>query len=207
MDGNPFLAGPLIPAALQRMADKLARASYFRGLSCEKFAERAAEVMVEINGIHAFREGNGRTQRAFIRALAKEAGHALDFAVVTRERMVRASIAGYDDNDPTMMQRMFREISDPVRVATLEKAINALGRLDFPWNDNHLATAEPGQRVEVTMAGVAGDQFMARTTTDIVFGQVSDLPTPRPGRGDVFTLQPSPWTTGDSGHAAIAAKS
>jgi cell filamentation protein len=154
--------------ALVRMADKLRRANYLRGLSRMAFATRAADVLVEINGVHAFREGNGRTQRAFIRALAIEAGHVLDFAILTHERMVRASIASNDHNDPTMMQRLFQEISDPVRVAALGKAITALDRLGFPWNDHYLATAEPGHSVAVTMAGVAGDQFMARTATDIL---------------------------------------
>jgi cell filamentation protein len=196
-DGNPFMAGPLIPTALQCMADRLRQANYLRGLSRTEFAVRAADVMVEINGIHAFRDGNGRTQRVFIRALAKEAGHALDFSVVTRERMVRASVAGTDDNDPTMMRRLFQEISDPVRVAALDKAIKALDRFQFPWNEATLATAEPGHRVVVTMAGVAGDQFMARTKTDILIGREADLPTPYPARGDVFTLAPSCWTTGD----------
>jgi cell filamentation protein len=101
-DGNPFMAGRQIPAALARMADRLRQANYLRGLSCAAFATEAADVLVEINGVHAFREGNGRTQRAFIRALAMEAGHVLDFAVVTHERMVRASIAGNDHNDSTM---------------------------------------------------------------------------------------------------------
>lgn len=196
-DGNPFMVGRQIPAALARMADRLRQANYLRGLSRAAFATEAADVLVEINGIHAFREGNGRTQRAFIRALAMKVGHVLDFAVVTHERMVRASIAGNDHNDPTMMRRLFQEISDPVRAAALGKAIEALDRLGFPWNDHYLATAEPGHRVAVTMAGVAGDQFMARTATDILIGRGADLPTPHPDRGDAFTLQPSHWTARD----------
>ena len=43
------------------------------------------------------------------------------------------------------------------------------------------------------MAGVAGDQFMARTIDAVLIGQVSDLPEPKPQRGAIFTLQPSSW--------------
>ena len=112
----------------------------------------------------------------------------LDFAVATHERMVRASIAGNNHNDPTKMRRLFQEISDPMRVVALGRAITALDRLGFPWNDHYLATAEPGHRVAVTMAGVAGDQFMARTATDILIGRGADLLMPHPDRGDVFGL-------------------
>ncbi len=193
MDGSPFMQGPLIAPALQRIAVTLRESNYLRGLSRGEFATRAADIMVEINGIHAFREGNGRTQRAFIRELAKQAGHELDFSVVSRERMILASIAGNDHSDPSMMRRMFVEIADPARVAALAKALDGLGRLNFPWNDRYVATAEPGHRVEVTMAGIAGDQFMARTTSEILIGQVSDLPQPRPARGETFTFEPSEW--------------
>lgn len=193
MDGSAFMAGPMIPEALDRIAGSLRAANYLCGLPREEFARRAADVMVDLNGVHPFREGNGRTQRVFMRALATEAGHELDFAIVSRERMIQASIAGNDRGDNAMMRRMFDEISDPVRVAALEKAIEALSEHKFPWNDNYLATAEPGHKIEVTMAGVAGDQFMARTSTEILIAQTSDLPTPRPQRGDTFMLVPSVW--------------
>jgi cell filamentation protein len=129
----------------------------------------------------------------FTRELAKQAGHELDFFVVTRERMIQASIAGNEQGDGTMMRRMFNEISDPVRVAALEKAIGALHENGFPWNDNYVATVEPGHKIEVTMAGVAGGRFMARTTTAILIGKASDLPEPRPATGETFTFEPTLW--------------
>jgi len=193
IDGRPFMPGKLIAPALRRVAATLRKSNCLRGLSRAAFATGAADIMVEINGIHPFREGNGRTQRAFIRELAKQAGHELDFSVVARERMVLVSIAGNDHGDPAMMRRMFTEITDPVRVAALAKALDSLGRLNFPWNDHYVATAEPGHKVEVTLAGMAGDQFMARTTSEIMIGQVSDLPQPCPARGETFTFEPSSW--------------
>src|SRR5208283_719578 len=102
-------------------------------------------------------------------------GHELDFSVVTRERMIHASIAGNEQGDGMMLRRMFNEISDRARVAALDKAIDALNANAFPWNDAYIATAEPGHKVEVIMAGVAGEQFMARTTAAILIGQASDL--------------------------------
>ena len=66
--------------------------------------------MAELNAIHPFREGNGRTQRVFVSELAREAGHVLDFTVVSRERMIAASVAANEDGDPAMMRRLFRTV-------------------------------------------------------------------------------------------------
>ena len=78
--------------------------------------------------------------------------------------------------DPRMMRRLFVEIGDPVRVAALSQAIESLEQHGFAWNDRYIATAEPGHQVDVRLAGIAGDQFMARTQTAILIGKTSDLP-------------------------------
>lgn len=49
-----------------------------QGLSIPRFAERAGEHLSELNAIHPFREGNGRTMRAFLVVLAEQAGHTID---------------------------------------------------------------------------------------------------------------------------------
>jgi len=61
----------------------------------------------------------------------------------------------------------------------LTKAIAALEQYGFAWNDRYIATAEPGHPVDVESAGIAGDQFMARTQTAILIGKTSDLPRAR----------------------------
>lgn len=200
VDGKPFMPGPLIAAALDHITRQLADENYLRGLEREAFANRAAEVMVELNGVHPFREGNGRTQRIFMEALAEQAGHQFDFSVVSRERMIQASIAGNEKGDPSMMRRLFTEISDPVRVAALGKAIAALEEHRFPWNDRYIATAEPSHKVEVKLAGIAGDQFMARTQTAILIGKTSDLPKRRLEQGQEFTLVPTAWGRSSASH-------
>lgn len=48
--------------------------------------------MAEINVLHPFREGNGRTQREFIRTLAEQAGYALSWSAVHPKELLNASI-------------------------------------------------------------------------------------------------------------------
>jgi hypothetical protein len=58
----------------------------------------------------------------------------------------------------------------------------------FNWNDRYVATVAPGHTVDLVLAGIAGDQFMARTESEILFGRTADLPQPPPQRGEAFTL-------------------
>jgi cell filamentation protein len=191
VDGGAFLDGAAVAQALDQVAKNIQDTNYLRGMAREHFAARAADTMAEINAIHAFREGNGRTQRALMEELAKQAVHSLDFTVVSRERMIQASIAANEQGNPAMMRRVFDEISNPQRVAAMREAIEALDRHGFPWNDRYIATMQPGHRVEVTMAGMAGEHFMARTGDEILIGKTADLPDPHPERGATFTFAAS----------------
>jgi len=188
--GADFLIGRFIPGALDDLANKVREADRLRGLLREEFAAREADIMAALNAIHPFREGNGRTQRTFVRELAKQAGHSLDFTVVSKERMIEASIAANEHGDPTMMRRLFNEISDLSRVAALRQAIEFFEKQRFPWNDRYLATIEPGHQVELTMVGTAGEHFMVRTRSQILIGNKSDLPAPLPRSHQTFTIVP-----------------
>jgi cell filamentation protein len=196
VEGEAFAIGPAIPLGLDNIGESLRAADYLRGLPREEFAERAADIMAELNAVHPFREGNGRTQRTFLRELAKEAGHNLDFSVVSAERMVQASVAAHERGDTSMMRRMFDEISDPERSQMLRTSITALERLKVDWNDRYVATIAPGHTVDLVLAGVADDQFMARTSDQILFGRTADLPKPHPDRGQAFTLTAPPRAQG-----------
>jgi cell filamentation protein len=128
-----------------------------------------------------------------MRELAKQAGHDLDFSVISGERMIQASIAANDDGNPDVMRRLFKDSVIPERRAALTQAIAALNAAGFPWNDHYIAAAEPGYSVVVTLADIAGAQFMGDTPDGIIIGRTADLPSPPPSRGEVFTLKPRAW--------------
>jgi cell filamentation protein len=75
-----------------------------RGLSPHQFAARAAEHICELNAIHCFLDGNGRTQRAFLEILARQAGHEVDVACIDPGAWNAASIKGYHTQDYRPMQ-------------------------------------------------------------------------------------------------------
>ena len=188
------LLAPMIPAALEQIERGIQAANGLSRLSREEFARRGAEIMAAIDAAHPFREGNGRTQCVFMHQIAAAAGHSLDFSVVSAKRLSDARLAAREHGDNTQLRRLLGEISHPARVAALRHAIEALDLHGFDWHSYFLGTLEPGEPVELTMAGVARRQFMARTAGSIFIGQETDLPIPYPARGEVFTITPTPWT-------------
>lgn len=70
----------------------LKKENYLKDLNKSAFAEKAAHYMAEINILHPFREGNGRTQREFVRSLALNAGYKLDWSMVNKDTLLDASI-------------------------------------------------------------------------------------------------------------------
>ena len=171
-----FTPPHLLEHEAQRILDGLHRANLLKGLSRSEFARKAARLLVELNNLHPYREGNGRTQRIFVEALARQAGQTLHFDVVSQERMIRASILS-TAGDSTMMIRLFQEITDPERIRPLRRAIEFLAANRFPWNTTYLATATPGQEYAGKLVGRDGAAFMMRTDSDqIIIGQQADIP-------------------------------
>jgi cell filamentation protein len=80
---------------------ELADDKHLRGLPRERFVDRFTHYYAEINAVHPFREGNGRTQRAFFHQLAREAGWPVDWSDLDARTNVHASVASLrGDNRP-----------------------------------------------------------------------------------------------------------
>ena len=89
--GGLFAFKELIVSALARTFRDLKKELHLNGADLLRFCSRAAYYLGEINAIHPFREGNGRTQREFIRELALKNGYLLNWSRVSREQMLEAS--------------------------------------------------------------------------------------------------------------------
>lgn len=78
------------------------------GLSPRQFSMRAAEHICAINNIHPFREGNGRTQRFFLKVMAHQAGHELRIDRLDRDLWMRGSAEGFRREDYKPMAACIR---------------------------------------------------------------------------------------------------
>lgn len=63
-----------------------------QGLDHDEMAKEIAEFYHTINMLHPFREGNGRTQRAFFTQWMRHIGYQLDLATVDADEFVFATI-------------------------------------------------------------------------------------------------------------------
>ena len=96
---------------MESIMKKLKRENYLEGLSINVLAERLAYYIGEINAIHPFREGNGRTQRMFIECLAVKNGFSLDFSKISNEEMLEASVQTFNMNYTLMSRLIFKLLS------------------------------------------------------------------------------------------------
>lgn len=104
--GAPFANPQFISSALVNLFEQLKTEKLLVGLKREEFARRAAYFWGELNAIHPFREGNGRTQREFLRQLAVDAGHKLSWADLQQEENTAASILSHTRGDHSGLERL-----------------------------------------------------------------------------------------------------
>ncbi|MDP4094599.1 MAG: Fic family protein [Bacillota bacterium] len=91
-----FCKSQFVYQVLTELLEKLKSENCLVGLGMKKFSQRAAFYMAELNMIHPFREGNGRTIREFIRCLALKCGYAIDWSIVDSQKILNASILSAD---------------------------------------------------------------------------------------------------------------
>ncbi|WP_235318385.1 Fic/DOC family protein [Planococcus sp. CAU13] len=68
-----------IETQLHRIFNELEEENYLKNLPREQMIQRLAHFLAELNALHPFREGNGRTVREFARQLMANAGYQLDW--------------------------------------------------------------------------------------------------------------------------------
>ncbi len=78
--------------------NKLKKEKYFVNYDNETTLDKLVELFADINALHPFREGNGRSQRVFIESLAKINGIDLDLTNVSKMDMIIASHESINGN-------------------------------------------------------------------------------------------------------------
>ncbi len=101
-----------IDQEMQRVFGELNAEDNLRNLPSEKFAARAASYLDDLNITHPFREGNGRTQRLFLRNLADQAGHELQVSRILKDEWMRGSIESmHQSNHEPMIAVIYSAIA------------------------------------------------------------------------------------------------
>lgn len=111
--GSQFCNYLFINNMAEEIFSKLQKEKFLIGLPKDELIIRLSYYLGELNAMHPFREGNGRTQRVFIEYLAQTAGYYVDFSKVSSKEMIEASADSFVCNY-NKMNNMFREIIEPI---------------------------------------------------------------------------------------------
>jgi cell filamentation protein len=109
---NLFALPEHISPYLIKVLSDLAKEDHLCGLEHEDFVARLTHYYAEINAVHPFREGNGRTQRAFFGQLSSEAGHQITWTRLDLDRNVHASRESHRGNNGPLQKMLDDLITD-----------------------------------------------------------------------------------------------
>ena len=90
--GTRFTLAENIERQAELIFKRLKECDYFKGLPRYEFVDEIVDFYCVTNELHPFREGNGRTQRAFLTQLIRNAGYDINFADMDTELLMIATI-------------------------------------------------------------------------------------------------------------------
>ncbi len=97
--GSMFCYPENIDSEMRRLFGRLVADRLLRGRSARDFATGAAYMLAELNAIHCFREGNGRTQLTYFTLLATRAGHPPALDRMQPDTMLQAMIDSFGGDE------------------------------------------------------------------------------------------------------------
>ncbi len=145
-DGARFAHAPYVANGLNAVFRDMAAKNDFRGLSREDFFDRLGNHINELNAVHPFREGNGRTMRQHAAQIAREASHPIRIASIDKTAWMEASRLGFLTGD-------HRGITAVLSDAAIRRDLSPEARIG-PAGIAMLPQRAPpdGQRYRVTLA-------------------------------------------------------
>ena len=129
--GSDFTRAASVSDELDSRFQRLGWDKQLRDLSPDRFAAGAAHHIRELNAIHPFREGNGRTMRVHLEQLAEQAGHRIDLGRMPKEEWNAASIKAHNGSLGDMA-RLIQGAIEPRQHMTVDAAIERVNALREP---------------------------------------------------------------------------
>ena len=104
--GDLFALPEHIGPYLTTLLADLAHEDRLHGQDREQFLERLTHYYAEFNAVHPFREGNGRSQRAFLGQIAKAAGYPIAWVHLDAERNILAAHESHRGNNSPLHEML-----------------------------------------------------------------------------------------------------
>lgn len=108
--GKTMFANALyVPAALEDLVTKLNRDITSKSITANNISEKLAYYYGELNMIHPFREGNGRTQKIFIEKVADKLGYSLQLEKIEPKKLLEVTIESVNGTGRPL-KKVFEEV-------------------------------------------------------------------------------------------------
>lgn len=111
-DGKQFFPTSHFDNALRYIDQLIAEFKKIPKNNNKQLAEKLAEILDNVNYLHPFREGNGRTQREFLRLLSLEKGLTLNLNPPDNESIYKRYMKGTIESDVEILKEFIFELID-----------------------------------------------------------------------------------------------
>jgi len=109
---NWFCYPEFIEAELARAFREYGDPNEVTVLPKEEFARKTAHLLAEINAVHPFREGNGRTQLTFLTLLAANAGYGVNDDALDPDDVLSAMIESFAGSEDRLSNLILALLTD-----------------------------------------------------------------------------------------------
>ena len=109
----PFCYADFIKQEADRIFQNLAEKNYLKNETKEDFINDIVELAMDLNALHPFREGNGRTTHLYLQLLAERAGYSLKYGEVSHEEIIEADKQAFLGNDK-LIKEMYNKIIEKI---------------------------------------------------------------------------------------------
>jgi len=106
--GNMFCFPEHIANEMNKVFAPFRSAPFLQGAAFADFVAGAAHFLAELNAIHPFREGNGRSQLSFVYLISTRAGHPLRLDRIHRATFMPAMVASFGGNLAPLITELTR---------------------------------------------------------------------------------------------------
>lgn len=110
--GHPFIFCQFIESGIADVHRQIRDQNYLAGLKPDQFADAAARIIGDVNYVHPFREGNGRTQLFYLKQLTERAGHAIELDRLHSREWIEASIRAHKSEYVSMAHAIRQALVD-----------------------------------------------------------------------------------------------
>lgn len=150
-DRDYFDPHEALESEMQKMHTKLEKNNFLKGLGKSEFVDKFTEVFKEINMVHPFREGNGRSTRLFMEQLADHAGYKFDRTAIDKDKRskyewIKASKETFNGN----MEPLRSILNDAIRPIQQGKSL-AEGKQAPRHDTRRRCTSRPPSGVRRTL--------------------------------------------------------